>query len=208
MADIRGLYAITDPALLPAERLLAACEAALRGGARLLQYRDKPATPSERRTRAASLRDLCRDHGAVLLINDDPELAAEIGAGGVHLGQSDGSLQRARRLLGPEAIIGVTCHSNPELARAAAEAGANYAAFGRFYPSHTKPGAPQADPSILGTPLPLPKVAIGGVTPDNAPALIAAGADAVAVIHSLFAAADIEAQARLFANLFSPKESS
>lgn len=206
MADIRGLYAITDPALIPAERLLAASEAALRGGARLLQYRDKPATPSERRARAASLRDLCRDHGAVLLINDDPQLAAEIGAGGVHIGQSDGGIQRARQLLGPDAIIGVTCHSDQQLARAATEAGANYVAFGRFYPSHTKPGAPQAVLSILATPLPLPKVAIGGVTPDNAPALITAGADAVAVIHSLFSAADIEAQARLFADLFSAKE--
>lgn len=208
MADIRGLYAITDPTLVPARHLLAACEAALRGGARLLQYRDKPASPSERRARAASLRDLCRDYCAALLINDDPQLAADIGADGVHIGQSDGGILRARQLLGPDAIIGVTCHSDPDLARDAAEAGANYAAFGRFYPSHTKPGAPQAALSILSTPLALPKVAIGGVTPDNAPALIAAGADAVAVIHSLFSAADIEAQARLFANLFSPKESS
>jgi len=206
VADIRGLYAITDPSLIPAGRLLVACEAALRGGARLLQYRDKPASPSERRQRAASLRDLCRDHGAALLINDDPQLAADIGARGVHIGQSDGAIQRARQLLGPDAIIGITCHGNPELAKDAAEAGANYAAFGRFFPSHTKPGAPQAELSILSTPLTLPKVAIGGVTPDNAPALIAAGADAVAVIHSLFSAADIEAQARLFANLFSPKE--
>ncbi len=208
MADIRGLYAITDPQLIPAERLLPACEAALRGGARLLQYRDKPASPDERRARAASLRDLCRDHGAILMINDDPQLAADIGADGVHIGQSDGGVERARTLLGPDAIIGVTCHSDPGLARNAAEAGANYAAFGRFYPSHTKPGAPQAALSVLAAPLSLPKVAIGGVTPDNAAALIAAGADAVAVIHSLFSAADIEAQARLFANLFSPKESS
>lgn len=208
MADIWGLYAITDPTLIPAERLLAACEAALRGGARLLQYRDKPASPSERWTRAVSLRDLCRDHGAALLINDDPQLAADIGADGVHIGQSDGGIQRARQLLGPDAIIGITCHGNPELAKDAAEAGANYAAFGRFFPSLTKPGAPQAELAILSTPLALPKVAIGGATPDNAPALIAAGADAVAVIHSLFSAADIEARARLFANLFSPKESS
>ena len=208
MADIRGLYAITDPQLIAADQLLVACEAALRGGARLLQYRDKPASDAERRQRAASLRDLCREHGALLLVNDDPQLAADIGADGVHIGQSDGGIQRARQLLGPDAIIGVTCHSDPALARDAAEAGANYAAFGRFYPSHTKPGAPQAALSILATPLALPKVAIGGVTPDNAPALIAAGADAVAVIHSLFSAADIEAQARRFANLFFPKESS
>lgn len=208
MAEIRGLYAITDPKLIAAERLLSACEAALRGGARLLQYRDKPASDTTRRQRAASLRDLCRDHGALLLVNDDPQLAADIGADGVHIGQSDGGILRARQLLGAEAVIGVTCHSDKDLANAAAAAGASYVAFGRFYPSHTKPGAAQADLSILATTVPLPKVAIGGVTPDNAPALIAAGADAVAVIHSLFSAADIEAQARLFANLFSPKESS
>lgn len=208
MAEIRGLYAITDPQLIAAEQLLAACEAALRGGARLLQYRDKPASDAERRQRAASLRDLCRDHGALLLVNDDPQLAADIGADGVHIGQSDGGIQRARQVLGPQAIIGVTCHNNPDLAKAAAEAGANYVAFGRFFPSHTKPGAPAANPSVLATAVPLPKVAIGGVTPDNASALISAGADALAVIHSLFSAADIEAQARLFANLFSPKESS
>jgi thiamine-phosphate pyrophosphorylase len=208
VVEIRGLYAITDPALIPAEQLLAACEAALRGGARLLQYRDKPASQAERRQRATSLRDLCRDHGALLLINDDPQLAATIGADGVHIGQSDGGVQRARQLLGPDAIIGITCHGDPELAKAAAEAGANYVAFGRFYPSRTKPGAAAANPAVLATALPLPKVAIGGVTPDNASALIAAGADAVAVIHSLFSAADIEAQARLFANLFSPKEPS
>ena len=126
----------------------------------------------------------------------------------MHIGQSDGGILRARQLLGAEAVIGVTCHSDTDLANAAAAAGASYVAYGRFYPSYTKPGAPQSELSILATTLPLPKVAIGGATPDNAPALIAAGADAVAVIHSLFSATDIEAQARLFANLFSPKEPS
>ena len=203
MADVRGLYAITDPQLIPAERLEQACAAALRGGARLLQYRDKPASSAERQQRASRLAALCRDHGALFLINDDPELAAEVGADGVHLGQSDGAVARARALLGPDAIIGVTCHGSLELARAAAAAGADYVAFGRFHASRTKPGAVAADPSILTAPLPLPRVAIGGITPDNAPALIAAGADAVAVIHSLFSAPDIEAQARRFARLFS-----
>ncbi|MDF1630426.1 MAG: thiamine phosphate synthase [Alcanivoracaceae bacterium] len=206
MAKIRGLYAITDPTLIPPESLLVACQAALNGGVRLLQYRDKPASSTERRKRAINLRDLCRDHDALLLINDDPQLAADIGASGVHIGQSDGAIQRARQLMGPDAIIGVTCHNDPDLAMAAARAGADYVAFGRFYTSHSKPAAPPANPAVLSTPLTLPKVAIGGITPDNASALIAAGADAVAVIHSLFSAADIEAQARLFANLFSVKE--
>lgn len=202
MAEIRGLYAITDPTLIPAAQLLQACEAALRGGARLLQYRDKPASDRERRQRAASLRDLCRDHNALFLINDDPELAADIGADGVHIGQSDGGIERARRLLGDKAIIGISCYSDPYLARAAAAAGANYVAFGRFYPSVTKPQAPAADPAVLATDLAIPLVAIGGITTDNAASLIGAGADAVAVIHGLFSAADIEAQARAFARLF------
>jgi thiamine-phosphate pyrophosphorylase len=203
VANLRGLYAITDPVLLEG-RLLPACEAALRGGARLLQYRDKLADPQQLRQRAASLRDLCRDHGALLLINDDPELAADIGAHGVHLGQSDGSLERARQLLGEQAVIGVTCHGRADLARDAVLAGANYVAFGRFYPSVTKPRAQAADRSVLATDLPVPKVAIGGITPDNAATLIDDGADAIAVIHSLFSAVDIEAQARAFNRLFYP----
>lgn len=202
MAEIRGLYAITDPHLIAAERLEQACAAALRGGARLLQYRDKPASASERHQRASRLARLCRDHGALFLVNDDAQLAADVGAHGVHLGQSDGAVARARDLLGPDAIIGVTCHGRIDLAQAAVAAGADYVAFGRFYPSRTKPEAIAADPAVLSVPLSVPRVAIGGITPDNAPALINAGAAAVAVIHSLFSAADIEAQARLFARLF------
>jgi thiamine-phosphate pyrophosphorylase len=202
VADIRGLYAITDPTLIPAAQLLQACAAALRGGARLLQYRDKPASTSERHQRAASLRDLCRDHGALFLINDDPELAADIGADGVHIGQSDGGIARARQLLGPHAVIGVSCHSSLDLAKAAEQASANYVAFGRFYPSMTKPQAAGADPVVLRNDLAIPQVAIGGITLDNASALITAGADAIAVIHGLFSAADIEAQARAFSHLF------
>jgi len=202
VAKIQGLYAITDPALIPAERLLQACDAALRGGAQLLQYRDKPASISERRQRAVSLRDLCRDHDALFLINDDPELAADIGADGVHIGQSDGDIARARQLLGPRAVIGVSCYNSLDLARAAEEASANYVAFGRFYPSLTKPQAAGADPAVLHNDLAIPQVAIGGITLDNASALITAGADAIAVIHGLFSAADIEAQARAFSRLF------
>ena len=121
---IHGLYAITDPALIPDRQLLPAAEAALRGGARLLQYRDKTATPEQRRQRAAQLQTLCRHHGALFLVNDDPALAAEIDADGVHIGQSDGGIARARRLLGPGKIIGVTCHSDLTLAEQAAAAGA------------------------------------------------------------------------------------
>jgi len=204
---VSGLYAITDPVLIPAPQLLSACAAALRGGARLLQYRDKPASDVQRRQRARELLQLCRDHGALFIINDDPVLAADIGADGVHIGQSDGSLTIARQLLGTNAIIGVTCHGDPALARQAVTDGADYVAFGRFYPSHTKPHALPADPAILATRLPttrttVAKVAIGGITPDNAPPLLKAGADALAVIHGLFGSDNIEARARQFSRLF------
>jgi thiamine-phosphate pyrophosphorylase len=204
MADhpVRGLYAITDPSLLADGRLEAAVAAALAGGARLVQYRDKPASRSRRLQRATALRRLCEAHGARLLVNDDVELAMDAGAHGVHLGQSDGDVRQARAQLGADAIIGVTCHADPALAQAAVAAGASYVAFGRFFPSHTKPQAPSAPASVLGHDLPVPKVAIGGITPDNAPQLIRAGASALAVIHALFASDDIEATARRFARLF------
>ena len=201
-ARIRGLYAITDPQLTPADRLLTCCEAALRGGARLLQYRDKQAGSAERRRHAESLRDLCRDHNATLLINDDVALAAAIGATGVHIGQQDGAVSDARARLGAQALIGVSCHGSEALAQAAVTDGADYVAFGRFFVSHTKPQAAAAEIAVLATPLPVAKVAIGGITPDNAAPLINAGADALAVIHGLFAAPDIASRARAFQRLF------
>lgn len=199
---IRGLYAITDPSLIAPARLEHSVAAALDGGARLVQYRDKPASPAERLQRATALRQLCEARGARLLVNDDLELAIAVGAHGVHLGQSDGDIADARRRLGSDAIIGVTCHANTALADAAVAAGASYVAFGRFFPSHTKPKAPPAAVDVLGHDLPVPKVAIGGITPDNAAQLIRAGASALAVIHALFASDDIEATARRFARLF------
>ena len=186
---IHGLYAITDPALIPDRQLLPAAEAALRGGARLLQYRDKTATSEQRRQRASQLQVLCRQHGALFLVNDDPTLAADIDADGVHIGQSDGGIARARRLLGPGKIIGVTCHSDLTLAEQAAAAGADYVAFGRFFPSRTKPQAPPADLAILHQAhqrLSIPLVAIGGIDADNGGQLLELGADALAVIHALF----------------------
>lgn len=207
---IHGLYAITDPTLIPDRQLLPAAEAALRGGARLLQYRDKTASPAQRRQRASQLQALCRKHSALFLVNDDPTLAADIDADGVHIGQSDGGIARARQLLGPDKIIGVTCHSNLILAEQAADAGADYVAFGRFFPSRTKPQAPPADPLILDQArqrLTIPLVAIGGVDADNGCQLLAQGADALAVIHALFShqsPEQIEQAARRLAALFSP----
>jgi len=204
---LRGLYAITDSRLLADGRLLPYAEAALRGGARLLQYRDKSGNDSTRLREAGALRELCERHGATLIINDDAELAARLGAG-LHLGQEDGSLATARALLGGRAIIGATCHASLELAAQARRDGASYVAFGRFFNSNTKPGAPSATPEILAQArqaTSLPIVAIGGVTVDNAPQLIAGGADLVAVIHALFAAesaAEVERRARAFSALF------
>ncbi len=114
---LQGLYAITDPQLTPGDRVLSAAEAALRGGATLLQYRDKPADADTRRHRAARLALLCKDHGARFIVNDDAALAAEVEADGVHLGQSDGAVGRARMLLGDDKLIGVSCHGRLDLAQ-------------------------------------------------------------------------------------------
>ncbi|MFP6850669.1 MAG: thiamine phosphate synthase [Pseudomonas sp.] len=205
---LRGLYAITDSELLKG-RLLPYVEAALKGGATLLQYRDKSSDDARRLREAEALRELCNRYGAALIINDDAELAARLGVG-VHLGQSDGSLSVARALLGRKAIIGGTCHAQLELAEAATKEGASYVAFGRFFNSTTKPGAPSASVELLAAAkaqFNLPIVAIGGVTLDNAPALIAHGASMVAVVHGLFgadSAAEVERRARAFSALFTP----
>ncbi|HUE91142.1 thiamine phosphate synthase [Pseudomonas sp.] len=203
---LRGLYAITDSELLKG-KLLPYVEAALKGGATLLQYRDKSSDDARRLREAEALRELCNRYGAALIINDDAELAARLGVG-LHLGQGDGSLSVARALLGRKAIIGGTCHAQLELAEAAAKEGASYVAFGRFFNSNTKPGAPAADVELLAAAkakINLPIVAIGGVTLDNAPALIAHGASMVAVVHGLFgadSAAEVERRARAFSELF------
>ncbi len=203
---LRGLYAITDSELLKG-RLLPYVEAALKGGATLLQYRDKSSDDARRLREAEALRELCNRYGAALIINDDAELAARLGVG-LHLGQGDGSLSAARALLGRQAIIGGTCHAQLELAEAAAKEGVNYVAFGRFFNSTTKPGAPSADIALLTAAkakVNLPIVAIGGVTLDNAPELIAHGASMVAVVHGLFgadSAAEVERRARAFSALF------
>lgn len=204
---LRGLYAITDSQLLAGGRLLPYVEAALAGGARLLQYRDKSADAARRLGEASALAQLCARHGAALIVNDDLELAARLGVG-LHLGQEDGSLAAARARLGTAAIIGGTCHARLDLAERAVAEGASYVAFGRFFDSNTKPGAPAATPELLEQArarIDRPIVAIGGVTLETAPGLIRRGADMVAVIHALFAAdsaAEVERRARAFAQLF------
>jgi thiamine-phosphate pyrophosphorylase len=197
----RGLYAITDG---PRPDLLAAVEGALRGGAAILQFRDKTADRERRAADAAALLALCRRFGVPLIINDDVELAATVGAHGVHLGEHDGEIAAARTRLGPDAIIGVSCYDSLDRAQQFAAAGADYLAFGAFFATATKPGARRASIDLLlaAKPLGLPLVAIGGITPDNAQPLIAAGADFVAVVAGVFAAADPAGAARRYANLF------
>ena len=196
-----GLYAITDG---PRADLFAAVEAALRGGAAVLQYRDKTPDAARRLAEARRLRELCTAARATFIVNDDVGLAQEVGADGVHLGEDDAAIAAARAQLGAHAIIGASCYDSLERARRLAAAGADYLAFGAFHASPTKPAARRADPALLAAakPLGLPLVAIGGITRDNARALIDAGADFVAVISGVFARADVEAAARDYAILF------
>ncbi|AVO54122.1 thiamine phosphate synthase [Ectopseudomonas mendocina] len=207
MKNLRGLYAITDTPLLADGKLLPYSEAALRGGARLLQYRDKSGDAGRRLDEAQALAELCKRYDATLIINDDLELAARLNVS-LHLGQGDGSLAAARARLGEDAVIGGTCHAQLELAERAVAEGASYIAFGRFFNSHTKPGAPAATVELLDEArarFAQPIVAIGGVTLETAPGLIARGASMVAVIHALFAADSttaVEDRARAFAALF------
>ncbi|CAK17460.1 thiamine phosphate synthase [Pseudomonas entomophila] len=203
---LRGLYAITDSQLL-AGRFLSHVEAALEGGVCLLQYRDKSDDAGRRLREAEGLKKLCERYGTQLIINDDAELAARLGVG-VHLGQTDGPLTPARALLGRQAIIGSTCHASLELAEQAASEGASYVAFGRFFNSVTKPGAPAASLELLEQArarVKLPIAVIGGITLDNAAPLVAHGADLLAVIHGLFgadSAQEVTRRARAFNALF------
>ncbi|MBA1316314.1 thiamine phosphate synthase [Pseudomonas monteilii] len=203
---LRGLYAITDSQLL-AGRFLSHVEAALEGGVCLLQYRDKSDDAARRLREAEGLMKLCERYGTQLLINDDAELAARLGVG-VHLGQTDGPLTPARALLGRRAIIGSTCHASLDLAAQAASEGASYVAFGRFFNSVTKPGAPAANVQLLEqarAQVKLPIAVIGGITLDNAAPLVAHGADLLAVIHGLFgvdSAQEVTRRARAFNALF------
>ncbi|HQQ63665.1 MAG TPA: thiamine phosphate synthase [Pseudomonadales bacterium] len=201
---LRGLYAITDDALL-AGRLLPAVEAALLGGCRIVQYRSKQADTARQHSEATDLLQLCRQHDAILLVNDNLALAEKIGADGVHLGQEDMSLAEARQALGNNAIIGITCHNSLTLAQQAQAGSANYVAFGRFFPSDTKQSAPPADLSVLQQArggLHIPLVAIGGITLDNALTVLAAGADMLAVVGDLFSHPDIAARSRHYTALF------
>jgi thiamine-phosphate pyrophosphorylase len=211
---LRGLYVITPDRAAngsadPGPPLVELVTSAIQGGARVVQYRDKGPGWSRRQAEAAALLALCRGAGIPLIVNDDVELAAAVGADGIHLGRDDADPRRVREVLGPEALIGVSCYDRLDLALAAERAGAGYVAFGSFFPSPTKPHAVRPRPDLLTEArraLGVPLVAIGGITPQNAGTLIAAGADMVAVISGVFSAPDVTAAARAYSRLFPAPE--
>ncbi len=207
-ASLRGLYAIT-PESPDASRLLANVEAALSGGCRIVQFRDKESSMPERVARATALRSLTRRFDARLLINDDIALCFLVDADGVHLGREDGDLAVARAILGPGKILGASCYADFSAAQVADAAGADYVAFGAVYPSPTKPDAVCAPLELFPRAQALSgaSCAIGGITLDNARPLIIAGADLLAVITDLFSAPDVAARAAAYQHLFEESHS-
>lgn len=204
MAKLEGLYAIT-PDWGDTARLIAVTEAILRGGCRLVQYRNKTAPPSRRDEQAIALRDLTRRFEARLIVNDNLALALAIDADGVHLGGEDGDLAAARGRLGPGKILGASCYQSLDTAAMAVQAGVDYLAFGSFFASPTKPLAGRVSPDLVGTAKQnwsLPVCAIGGITPENAGAPISAGADLLAAIGAVYNSSDPERASRTFSQLF------
>lgn len=203
---MQGLYAIVDTGVLGWDKLIPAATAAIQGGARIIQFRDKSTHHHQRQAAATALQTLCQQHQVLFIINDDVALAAKIGADGVHLGQDDVALSQARQVLPTSAIIGISCYNDLALANAVVAAGADYVAFGAFFSSSTKPQAQQAQLTVLQAAkqqLSVPVVAIGGITPENAAPLVAAGADMLAVISGLWHAPNITLAAKRYNALFS-----
>jgi thiamine-phosphate pyrophosphorylase len=206
---LRGLYAITPERPRSGLTLAAQAEQAILGGARVIQYRDKSNNQEKRRMETAALLEVCRHHGVLFIVNDDVTLAAAIGADGAHLGQDDMTPAQARLVLGDGALIGISCYNSLEKAKSAEALGADYVAFGRFFPSTSKPGAVPADPQLLRQAralIRLPIVAIGGITPQNGGPLIRAGADMLAAIGAVFGRGNIRAAACSIAQLFPMEE--
>lgn len=195
----RGVYLIT-PDEPDTARLLARTAPLLAAGATWLQYRNKTASDALRREQATALQALCAAHGVPLIVNDDPALAQAIGAAGVHLGGTDGDIGAARSLLGPDAIIGASCYDQLANAERAVAAGASYVAFGAFFPTTTKVTSSRAHPDLLrqSAALGVPRVAIGGLSPDNIGPIIDAGADLLAVVSGIYAAQDPVATQRAY----------
>ncbi|MCB1614744.1 MAG: thiamine phosphate synthase [Pseudomonadales bacterium] len=205
---LQGLYAITDETLLPEDCFIGKITTVLKNGCKIIQYRNKHGSSVLRQKQAEQLRKLCTQYDACLLINDDVELALACKADGVHLGQNDIALNKARKQLGSNAIIGITCHDSLDLAVQAQHEGADYVAFGSFFPSAIKPHAQRAPKALLieaKAQLNIPLVAIGGITRDNGRQLIDCGADMLAVISDLWAddsTTSLEQRTNAFMHLF------
>ncbi len=203
--NYRGIYAITSDSLLADPDYLDKVKQALDAGISMLQYRNKGSDRDAGQRQAIALKLCCEDYKVPLVINDDLRLCRAVDAAGIHLGQQDSAAESVRRELGPGAVIGVSCHNEIDLARQAEMAGASYVAFGRFFPSVSKPNAPEATPEILETArdcLAIPVVAIGGINPENGASLIAAGADMLAVIDSVFGTEQVYENTRKLVSLF------
>jgi len=203
-AKLHGLYLITDNGQSSGQALFNKVDAAIQGGARIVQYRDKSDDQARRQQESQALLALCQQHQIPFIINDDVELAHQIGADGVHIGREDGALAHARAKLGNR-IIGVSCYNDWDLARSAEKEGADYVAFGAFFNSSTKPNASNADIKLLvqaKQALTIPVVAIGGITPDNGANLINAGANMLAVVNGVFGHTQVQSAAQRYAELF------
>ncbi len=183
------LYLVTPPAFAPAAFANRLAEALDAGDVACVQLRLKPADDDAIRRAADALRPVAQQRGVAFLMNDRPDLALATDCDGVHVGQEDASYAEARRVLGLGRIIGVTCHASRHLAIEAAEAGADYVAFGAFFPSASKAAKHRAEPEIIrwwSELMTVPCVAIGGITPENCAPLVAAGADFLAVISAVW----------------------
>lgn len=203
--QLKGLYAITDENLIPEQHFNRSVESALQGGAKIIQYRDKSDDQQKRLAQATALRLLCDRYEALCIINDDIELARTIAADGIHLGKDDSSITQARKALGDEAIIGVSCYNDINMAIKAEKNSADYVAFGAIFSSTTKPDATVADLDILSLAhlqLSVPVCTIGGITEDNIKQVIQKGADMAAVISGLFSTDDITKKAKTLSQFF------
>jgi len=201
---IRGLYAVT-PDMADTTKLCSMVQAAIAGGASLVQYRNKSADSALRITQARALLEICHDSNTPLIINDHVKLCLALDADGVHVGASDGDLAAIRERIGPDKMLGASCYNQLDLALQAEAQGADYVAFGACFSSGTKPDAVKAELSLFTraqSSIKVPVVGIGGITLDNAPSLITAGADSVAVINALWSQPDIGLTAKQFSKLF------
>lgn len=202
---LKGLYIVT-PDWDDTAKLVEVTEKALKGGAELVQYRHKTASPEQRREQAKALQAVCKRYGKPFIINDFVDLAIELDADGVHVGESDEAVAAVRAKVGPNKIVGASCYGDMNLVRKAHEAGANYIAFGGFYPSRIKKYPVTTELDIvkqMKKEMPgLPSVAIGGITLENAVPLVERGVDMISVISSVYFADDPEAAARAFAKMY------